>query len=119
MGLSVSMRSYSSNAAREVVQHILHPVAETGRHIVENAAGPDVGERDARPADQLEDIQDLLALAQGVHQQGMDRAGDVHRMRAQPHQVRRRDAVSSHMITRSTCARGGISTPMSFSTARQ
>jgi len=76
------------DAGGEGFQHVLDPLDEARRHVLPEAARPDVRDGEPRAADELEDVHELLAFAEGVHQERVADAGCVHDVRAQPDKVR-------------------------------
>ena len=102
---------------RHDVEQLLHAIEEIERRLHREAADAEVGGHHALAGDVLEDPEHLFALAEGVEEDG-ERA-DVHGVRAQPDQVRIEAGQLVEQHAQIHCARSGISSCSSFSTARQ
>ena len=88
----------SSMPTRVCLQHPAHAVLEVGRHVPDDAAGPEVAVHHAVAADVVEDLLDVLALAEGVGERravdaDVGREGaDEHVMAGDPVQLGQDDA---------------------------
>ncbi len=74
-------------AGGEGAQDVGDALGEGGRDVAPDAAGADVGGGEAGAGDELENVEQLLALAEGVHEHGVAHAGGVHDVGAEPEEV--------------------------------
>ncbi len=104
--------------ARELVHHLLRLLQPAGRQVATAAAEAHVIAHHPRAGERLEQVEDLLPLAEGIHQRRAHRAHVLQR------ESRRGEAwfcrrVSSAVITRMYSARSGTCRPASFSTRQR
>ena len=88
---------------RHDVEQLLHALVEVNRRLHGDTAHAKVGGHHALAGDVLEDLEQLLALAEAVQKYG-ERA-DVHGVRAQPDQVRLKASQLIEQYTQVLCAR--------------
>ena len=116
IGFCVSSRSKSAKSSSAACTLLAAEVGEAGRHVALHAADPDVVGRDARAAQRLVEVPDVLARLDAVEERRHRRELEA----LAPMQVRWSPMREiSPAITRSHWQRGGTVMPKSFSTARQ
>ena len=85
MGFRVSSASYSSMRAGKLLAKLLHALQPAQRRLQRQAADAEIAGHHALAGDGLEDVQNLLALAEAIEE---NRHGaEVDGVRPQPHQV--------------------------------
>ena len=85
MRLLVSRFSYSSMRLGKISMNVLDPFLPAARRFQRQAADPEVAGHHALPAEHLEDLEDLFALAEAVEEDA--HGADIDGVRAQPDQV--------------------------------
>jgi hypothetical protein len=102
--------------AVEVADQLADRRVGAGRQVLGDAAGPDVPVVHPQAGDQLEHVEDLLALAEAHGHRGQ--RAELHAARGEADDVRG-DAVELHEDHADRLGRCGASMPSSFSTDMQ